>query len=311
MSVSRVKTRDYENTGRAIVNKIDKTLGSTLWQGGGGGGGGITDGDKGDITITGTGTIWTIDNNVVTYAKMQTASAVSRLIGSPSSGTTLQEITLNTADFVMSGGDLSLNRGSISVGLIESDAKTLVGAAGLVTGATYKIQLDGTSQGLNGDSIIVQAIGIDTFSTSMQYVHVPEATLATIQGTFTSALGFQQRTADPSLTTEGNVVYIYDSSTQELTLNDANPYGIVKINVTDPGEILDTINDGFEGMEFMIFVTGDFGSTLDVDDTGNIKFDKSGATPFPPYILKTNDRDYVKVKKRGSEWLVIGWYFYV
>lgn len=47
---------------------------------------GLTDGDKGDITVTGTGATWTIDNNVVTFAKMQTLST-NKLVGRSTAGT--------------------------------------------------------------------------------------------------------------------------------------------------------------------------------------------------------------------------------
>ena len=49
-----------------------------------------------------------LGNGIVTYAKMQVASAVSKLIGSPSTGTTLQEITLGSG-LSMSGGTLSVS----------------------------------------------------------------------------------------------------------------------------------------------------------------------------------------------------------
>ena len=49
-------------------------------------GGGIDDGDKGDITVSNSGGTFTIDNDVVTYAKIQNVSATNRLLGRDSSG---------------------------------------------------------------------------------------------------------------------------------------------------------------------------------------------------------------------------------
>lgn len=69
-----------------------------------GGGGGITDGDKGDITVSGSGATWTIDNDVVTFAKMQNI-ATARILGR------------NTA----SSGDIEE--------LDAATARTLIGAA--------------------------------------------------------------------------------------------------------------------------------------------------------------------------------------
>lgn len=73
------------------------------------------DGDKGDITVSASGATWTIDNDVVTYAKMQNVSATSRILGrkTASAGDT-EECTLSEVlDFIGSAaqGDI-LYRGS-------------------------------------------------------------------------------------------------------------------------------------------------------------------------------------------------------
>ena len=47
---------------------------------------GISDGDKGDITVSSNGGTFTIDNDAVTYAKIQNVSATDRLLGRDSSG---------------------------------------------------------------------------------------------------------------------------------------------------------------------------------------------------------------------------------
>jgi hypothetical protein len=62
------------------------------------GGPGVTDGDKGDIVVDLTGTRWTIDNSVVSYAKLQSTTAASVLLGrgSAAGAGPPQEITLGS-----------------------------------------------------------------------------------------------------------------------------------------------------------------------------------------------------------------------
>jgi len=56
--------------------------------------GGLSDADYGDITVSSSGTVMTIDNDVVTYAKMQNASAQYILLGRSSAGAgDIQEVT--------------------------------------------------------------------------------------------------------------------------------------------------------------------------------------------------------------------------
>ena len=74
------------DTGQLFVKKDDGSVASIA--------GGITDGDKGDISVSNSGTTFTIDNDAVTYAKIQNVSATNRILGRDSSGAgVIEEIT--------------------------------------------------------------------------------------------------------------------------------------------------------------------------------------------------------------------------
>ena len=67
------------DNGKIFLKKDDNSVAEVS-------GGGIDDGDKGDITVSNSGDTWTIDNDAVTYAKIQNVSATNRILGRDSSG---------------------------------------------------------------------------------------------------------------------------------------------------------------------------------------------------------------------------------
>lgn len=78
---------------------------------------GVSDGDKGDITVSASGATWTVDPGVITYAKLQDISATQRLLGRNTAGAgDAEEVTLTQLlDWIGSAaqGDL-LYRGAAS-----------------------------------------------------------------------------------------------------------------------------------------------------------------------------------------------------
>ena len=187
--------------------------------------------------------------------------------------------------------------------LAEAQATALLGGNGVVIGAMYRITLSGSSSGNNGDLIFVKALDSYYFDTTMGYYDINTSAIGTVQGIF-DGTGFAFTAADPTLTTTNDVRYVYNGSNDTLTIGTTPIYGIVEIAITG-AEDLETITGGFEGMELTIFVTGGTANALNVLDTGNIYIDTFVYTA--PIPIADNNLSYMKLKKRGSDWIQIGY----
>mgnify|MGYP000122439633 CR=1 FL=1 len=160
------------------VLAYDSTAKKFVFQAQSGGGGGISDGDKGDITVASSGTVWTIDNTAITYAKIQNVSAASKLIGRGDSGSgSPQEITIGSG-LTMTGTTLSASGGggsgyggtSTTSASFGTGSKTWTTQTGLayIAGSRVRAVETGSSQWMEGEVISYSGstlnVNVDLFS---------------------------------------------------------------------------------------------------------------------------------------------------
>lgn len=110
--------------------------------------GGVSDGDKGDITVSSSGTVWTIDNSVVSLAKMANMTGTGKILGRyTNSAGAPQEITIST------GLNLDTSTGNLTV----------------VAGASPNVQANnGTGGSITNSESSIGTVSITPSSTSAQ-----------------------------------------------------------------------------------------------------------------------------------------------
>lgn len=198
------------------------------------GSGGISDGDKGDVTVSSSGTVWTIDNNVVTFAKMQDI-ATDRLIGRDTASTGDPE-EISVGGGLEFSGSASIQRSALtgdvtaSAGSNSTTLATVNSNVGTFGSATAVAQVT-----VNGKGLVTAASDVTISVTSGAISDFTEA----VQDVVGALLPGSEGTGDLDWTyTDGSntltAVVKSDAITTAKILNDNVTYAkIQNVSATD------------------------------------------------------------------------------
>jgi hypothetical protein len=104
------------------------------------GSGGVSDGDKGDITVSGSGATWTIDNNTISDAKLRQSAGLS-IIGRSANSTG------NVADITAASDGQVMRRSGTAIGFGAVDLTNAAAAVAATGSWTPALKFGGNSVG--------------------------------------------------------------------------------------------------------------------------------------------------------------------
>lgn len=93
--------------------------------------GGVSDGDKGDITVSSSGTAWAVDSKAITYAKIQDISATDKVLGRSTAGSgVMEEIACTAAGrAIIDDADAAAQRTTLGLGTLATQSGTFSGTS--------------------------------------------------------------------------------------------------------------------------------------------------------------------------------------
>ncbi len=208
----------------------------------------------GDATINSSGAL-TIGANKVTYAKMQATSTNGVLLGSPSAGTTIGEITVGTG-LALSGTTLTALgfTGSLSGDITGTQSATQINSANAGIGNRLIAATNTATSGtINGDLVNIDNTTLTTSSHTLQ-LNLAHANTWTGTQTF----GAIAATASSPTTLAAN--------TNDWALSTSNSYFKVSSS-TDVN--LTGIAGGIDGRTIVLANTGSSSIVLQSENTGS------------------------------------------